>query len=339
MLEKPDLEDAAIAACLRDHYGLNATQLEFLPLGADRQTAVYRAVADDAGYFVKLRGGAFDELTIVVPKLLHDQGIEAVIAPLATRSGRLWAALGDFKLTAAPFVAGRDGYEVDLTDQQWVEFGRTLKTIHAATMPRAVIDRLPRETYSDQWRAEVRRFMTLVEAANFVDPVAAELAALLRDQRAVVERLVGRAEALAADLKTRSLPLILCHADLHAGNLLIADEGRLYVVDWDTLILAPKERDLMFAGGGLFAGRRSPEEEEALFYRGYGNIQIDAAALVYYRCERIVQDVAAYCEAILLTDVGGQDRANGLRQLTSQFQPGAVIDVAIKSVLALLGES
>ena len=95
MLEKPDIGDDDISACLRDQFGLAVAELMFLPLGADRDTAVYRAV-DDAGTpcFVKLRRGAFDEMTIRVPKLLHDQGIGQVIAPIAARSGQLWAALG-----------------------------------------------------------------------------------------------------------------------------------------------------------------------------------------------------------------------------------------------------
>jgi spectinomycin phosphotransferase len=47
MLEKPDLQDEKILACLQGEYGMLAVQLAFLPLGADRDTAVYRAVADD----------------------------------------------------------------------------------------------------------------------------------------------------------------------------------------------------------------------------------------------------------------------------------------------------
>jgi len=33
--------------------------------------------------------------------------------------------------------------------------------------------------------------------------------------------------------------------------------------------------------------------------------QIDSIALAYYRYERIIQDIAAYCEQILLTDSSG----------------------------------
>ena len=83
MLEKPDLRDERIAACLQDTYGLRVVQVTFLPLGADLNTAVYRAVADDGTpYFVKLRRGDFDEIAVTLPKFLSDQGIEQIIAPL-----------------------------------------------------------------------------------------------------------------------------------------------------------------------------------------------------------------------------------------------------------------
>jgi hypothetical protein len=42
----------------------------------------------------------------------------------------------------------------------------------------------------------------------------------------------------------------LCHSDIHAGNILIDVNDDFYIVDWDNPILAPKEHDLMFIGGG-----------------------------------------------------------------------------------------
>src|SRR3989338_7185720 len=60
MLDKPDIKDAALIACLRKSYTLPIKQIAFLPWGADRNTAVYRAVAEDgAKYFVKLRQADF----------------------------------------------------------------------------------------------------------------------------------------------------------------------------------------------------------------------------------------------------------------------------------------
>jgi spectinomycin phosphotransferase len=58
MLEKPDIQDERIIACLEDGYGLPVVRVAFLPLGADLNTAVYRAVAKgETSYFVKLRMG------------------------------------------------------------------------------------------------------------------------------------------------------------------------------------------------------------------------------------------------------------------------------------------
>jgi spectinomycin phosphotransferase len=332
MLEKPDIQDEKIAECIQVEYGLNIVQIAFLPLGADQDTAVYRAVTDDeTPYFVKLRSGVFDEMTIMVPKLLHDQGIQQVIAPLSTLSQQLWADLSEFKLTVFPFIEGHNGYEVDMLDRHWVDFGSALKSIHTAAMPATVLDRIQREAFSPQWRNMVRHFQDDVENIAYSDPVAAELATFLKSKRDVISELVRRAEHLASIHQAQSLPLILCHADIHAGNLLITADGTLYVVDWDTLTVAPKERDLMFIGGGHFLDKHSPQEEEELFYRGYGQTQCDPIALAYYRYERIVQDIAAYCEQILLTEEGGEDRMEGLRQLTGQFLPNQVVEVAFMS--------
>lgn len=342
MLEKPALDDEKILACLQTHYGLTAARIEFLPLGADVNTAVYRAVtADDHIYFVKLRrgafdGGAFDEASVLIPHLLHEQGVEQVIPPLLTLSRQLWADLGEFRLSVYPFVEGHNGFERDLSDSQWVTFGRALKRVHTAALaPLPPALHIPAETFSPLRRERVRDFQRQVEERTFDEPIAAKLAAFLRSKRDEIGWLVGRAEQLAAIVQTQVLDFVLCHADIHVGNLLIDSNDALFIVDWDTVILAPKERDLMFIGGGLGGGGHTPEAEEALFFQGYGQTEVDPIALTYYRCERIVQDIAAYCEEILVTQDGGDDREAGLRQLTRQFLPCAVVDLARRTARRL----
>ena len=61
MLDKPDIPDEKIIACLQVEYRLRIVQVAFLPLGSDSSTAVYRAVADDqTPYFCKLKRGVRD---------------------------------------------------------------------------------------------------------------------------------------------------------------------------------------------------------------------------------------------------------------------------------------
>lgn len=328
MREKPDIQDGEIVRCLRNAYGLDIRQIDFLPLGADTKTAVYCAAAEDGTrYFVKLRQGAFDETIAMLPRLLYDQGVRQTIPPLPARSGAMWATLGEFKLTVSPFIEGRSGFEVDLSEQQWVTLGRALRGLHTAVVSPALKSQIPHETYSPYWRDRVKAFQAYVETTRFDDPIAAGLAALMNAKRDVIGELVSRAEHLAGALQKQAHEFVLCHGDIHAGNVLIDPNGALYVVDWDTLVFAPKERDLMFIGAGI-GDVWNKAQEAALFYQGYGQTGVDPAALVYYRSERIVEDIAAYCQEILLGDVGEQDRVEGLRQLTGQFAPGSVIDIA-----------
>ncbi|MBN2148882.1 MAG: phosphotransferase [Anaerolineales bacterium] len=153
----------------------------------------------------------------------------------------------------------------------------------------------------------------------------------LRDKREEIYDLIARAEDRAQALRAQPSEFVLCHSDVHAGNILIASSGRLYIVDWDEPILAPKERDLMFVGGGQGFVGCAAEEEEALFYRGYGQTLIDRRGLAYYRFERIIQDIAAYCEQLLLNSDGGKDREQSLEYVMSNFMPNSTIAMAYRS--------
>ena len=329
MLEKPDLQDEKLIACLRDEYGVLARQVTFLPLGADLNTSVYRVVArDEAVYFAKLRSGAFDEIIVALPKFLSDQGVGPIIAPLATQTGQLWTRVDAFTLILYPFIEGDNGYAVPLSDRHWQVFGAALKRLHTTAMPPAIRQRIPQETYPPQGRASVKRFVAQVEHERFADPIASELAIALQAKRAEILDLVGRTERLARDLQARTPEFVVCHSDLHAGNILIDTNGMLYIVDWDNPILACKERDLMYAGGGQGFSGHTTQEEETLFYQGYGQTQIDQIALAYYRYERIVQDIAVECEHIFLTTGNDEDRAQSLHYFKSNFLPNGVLAVA-----------
>jgi spectinomycin phosphotransferase len=330
MLEKPDVPDERLIACLRDDYGVRVTEIAFLPLGYDVNTAVYRVADGATPYFLKLRSGDFDEATIAIPRFLYDCGISAVIPPIPTGDKRLWTRMDAYAVVLSPFIIGRNGWDQPLSDRQWVDFGSALRGLHTANMLPSLTQGVPHETFSPHWRDMVREFQARAADTAFIDPVAARTAAFLRDTRDRITDLVGRAKRLGDALRAQPLPNVLCHADIHAGNVLLAANGALFIVDWDTLLFAPKERDLMFIGGGIGAVWQSPREE-ALFYQGYGPTAIDPMAIAYYRYERIVEDIAAFCEQLLLTDDGGADREQSLRYLMSSFLPGAEMDIAYQS--------
>jgi spectinomycin phosphotransferase len=330
MLEKPNIPDKLIISHMQEEYGLRVAELAFLPLGADLGTAVYRVDTDDGtSSFLKLRKGS-EEITVTVPLFLKSQDIQEIIPPLETKSKQSWAEFGEYRLILYPFINGKDGFEQELTDHHRQSLGTALKRIHTAQVPSELKRLIPQETFSPQGRESVKTLQILVERKTFDDPIAARLADFMKSKRNEIGHLVNRTEQLASELQTKPLDLVLCHSDIHGGNVLINDTGELYIVDWDNPILAPKERDLMFIGGGIDNNWKS-KQEEAVFYEGYGETKISLAALGYYRYERIIQDLAVIGEQLLLNDEGSADRERSFGWFISNFEPGSTIEIAEKT--------
>ncbi len=327
MLEKPDIPDELIISRLQEEYNLHVSQLTFLPLGADTATAVYRAVTKArTPYFLKLRKG-FQEINVTVPLFLRSQGIKEIIVPLQTASKRHWADFSPYKMILYPFVEGKDSFDTELTDDLKRELGAALKRIHALKIPPDLCRTIPKETFSPQWRERWKDLQRLVDSSTFDDPTAAKLATFIKSRRHEIRRLVERTEELASELQSKSLDLVLCHTDIHGANVLITEPGKLYIVDWDNPLLAPKERDLMFVGGGIDNIWNS-DRDISVFYEGYGTTKIDFPMMTYYRYERIIEDLVAYAEQLVLTGEGGPDREPAYERFTINFAPGRTIEIA-----------
>ena len=329
MLEKPAISDDFIKFHLQKEFRFNVQQLDFLPIGADLNTAVYRVTANDISYFLKLRK-EFVEITVTIPLFLKSQGVDAIIAPIETKSNRYWADFNDYKMILYPFIEGKNGFDKELSDLNKRNLGEVLKQIHTLEVPLQLKKRIPQETFSPQGREILTSLLKQLEVKAFSEPTAVKLADFMISKRHEITRLIERTEKLAFELHPKSSEFVLCHSDIHGGNILITEQGKLYIVDWDNPILAPKERDLMFIGGGIDSIWKS-EREEAIFYDGYGKTQINLSALAYYRYERVIQDLAVIGEQVLLSNEGGADREQSYQWFISNFLPGETIEIAQKT--------
>ncbi|MFO1257517.1 MAG: phosphotransferase [Gammaproteobacteria bacterium] len=157
------------------------------------------------------------------------------------------------------------------------------------------------------------------------------MALFLKSKSSEILKLVERAEELAFTIQEQPIDYVLCHADMHGWNLFLDKEEALYIVDWDTFIFAPVERDLMFIGAGIWDSGLTPDEEASLFYKGYGQTNINQDAMAYYRFERIIQDIGDYCEYIFLSGEGGDDRIQCFEYLKSNFLPKGTIERAYQA--------
>ncbi|MFN8636803.1 MAG: phosphotransferase [Chloroflexota bacterium] len=339
MLEPPaDLSNETLVACLQDRYALTISAIEHLPLGHDSAAWVYRVEArDGAAYFLKLRLRVTNEAGLLVPRYLQDHGVRHVVAPLLTVDGVLWTRAGAYAVLLYPFVEGRTGMRQGMTDAQWVEYGRLLRQIHETVVRPAVTPelawRLGRDTFRPDGADQVQRLDAEIGERTYADPLHAELARSWCSRRAQIRTVHERARQLGSQLAALRPPLVLCHADIHTNNVLVDPTGQLWIADWDETILAPRERDLMFAIGGISSRHVTPHQE-VLFLEGYGPVEVNPLALAYYRCAWAVSDIGAYGEQVMARpDLGPATRQECVERFESLFEPGSIVDIALGSVI------
>ncbi len=149
---------------------------------------------------------------------------------------------------------------------------------------------------------------------------------MLEAEAGRIGAMLERAEELGGRLAHRSFTRVLCHADIHAANILVADDGRIFLVDWDGPMLAPREHDLLFVIGSRIARRVEPHEE-AWFFEGYGQVPVDLEALFYYRYERMIEDLGVDALAVF-TDPQLPDasRESSVALLERFFEPGGIAE-------------
>ena len=327
MIEKPDIEDEKIIIALNQNYSIQASDIEFLPIGND--AFAYRVeTKDQTSYFLKLKKGISNPAGLFVPRFLKDNGIEQVVAPLSTKTRELWVNVDEFSILLYPFITGNEAMKAGMTDAQWIEFGSVLKRIHSTALPSDISQYVMRETFIPKWSSLAKELQEQVNTRNYDDPYQQELATFWKENNETIQSLIERTEMIGKRLQQTDLESVFCHADIHTANILLTREQEMFVVDWDDTLFAPEERDLMFVLGG----NTIHTKEERLFFDGYGEVNINQLALAYYRYEWCVQEIGDFGNRVFLTkDTGESTKQDSVEGFMTLFSRGDVIEAAFNT--------
>jgi spectinomycin phosphotransferase len=316
MRDAPRISPDQLRAICEEHYDLVDAALEFLPVGKDNRTGVYRTLSRQGiPYLVKVRSGPFYEASCLIPHYLRDQGISSVVAPLPTRSNSVWSRIGEWTVMLYPFIEGHTSWTPPMTPTNWKAVGTALDQIHRVKPPSSVdCPSLRRETFDP---TGYRLSVGDIEAHQIQPPSSGRYEQGLRSvwlaHESTIHTAISAMEALAALLRERSGPFVLCHADLHPGNIIRSQGNQVFLIDWDEVMLAPKERDFLFVGAVPERASGLVEPAVSPFFLGYGQIEIDWAALTYFLWERVAQDLIAFAEEVFLRDdLGEADKADAV---------------------------
>lgn len=241
------------------HWGLRATTLDYLQVGfgshhwraADaRGTRRFVTVDDlEAGFQpgsdTDSTFGALDRAFRTAAVLRNEANLEFVVAPLPDDEGEVIRRISDrYAVTLSPLVQGvaiMYGSYKSPDDRR--RMGTILGRLHAAT-EQVPQDLRRREDFALPSRSILLNALHDLDrpwsSGPFVEPVRQ----LLQINATDIERRLQEYDELAVHVHGRADWWVVTHGEPHAANVITDLRADVHLVDWDTTLIAPRERDL-----------------------------------------------------------------------------------------------
>jgi spectinomycin phosphotransferase len=318
------LEERELFDALRDGWYLNAVDVVYVPVGGgsyhwrvDDDTGVRHWVTvddlDDKGFLGGTRDVVFDRLrrAFDTAYALRAGGLEFVVAPVPTRGGESVRRLGDRHTVALfPFVDAPTGvFGADRSVVERAAVVDTLVRLHGAVPPAAIRVAQPEIPH----RAGLERALAELDRPWSSGPYAERARAGLTNYAADIRRLLDRFDRLADRVRATGAAPVLTHGEPHPGNVVFAD-GRVLLVDWDTVALALPERDLWML---------DTADERARYTQASGR-PVDGAAIRLYQLRWHLDDIASFVHQFRSPHGENADTAQAWRWFVGTFEPGGV---------------
>ena len=298
-----DLDAAIVAEAVATDWGLPLNGLHYVPLGGGSHH--WAALAPDgAMYFVTVddlldkpwlgtdRESAFRGLrgTLGTARHLRDGvGLPFVLGPISSLNGDAIRRLTPrYSLTVFPFVSGQTGrWGDDLPPEDRDRILRMLAELHEATPAvRSLAWRRDSEVYE---RADLETALGELDQPWDGGPFAESARRAIAAQIGAVSGWLADFDQLAAHVAASAYRLVLTHGEPHGGNIIRTGEEFL-LIDWDTVALAPPERDLWMLDDGTATALAA--------YTDVTGRTADAVTIGYYRLAWRLADLAA-CTRVL----------------------------------------
>jgi aminoglycoside phosphotransferase (APT) family kinase protein len=111
------------------------------------------------------------------------------------------------------------------------------------TAPAAARRHALADDYAIPLRDELQAACDPADATPDAGRYAGPVALLVSQHAAAIQRLLARYDRLVAQARAQGGRAVLTHGETHPGNTMLTGEGWL-LIDWDTALVAPPERDL-----------------------------------------------------------------------------------------------
>jgi len=236
--------------------------------------------------------------------LRHEAGLPFVLAPAKARNGAAIMRLGcAYAAAVFPYLqgaTGRFGEELPADERNGVV--DMLAALHTAA-PRGV--RLPAHQVALGRRTDLETALRELGQPWAGGPLYEAARALLAPRAERVRHLLASFDRLSE--RVTALEPVITHGEPHPANLLQTGRKTM-LIDWDTVGLAPPERDLWWVISD------SGSEEARRYTRATGR-PVDAAALALYRLRWPLDDLSIFVHRLRAEHSHTGDAEHALRAL------------------------
>lgn len=258
MLTPPDdLTETDLVTAVAGGWGITAASMSYRPVGfgshhweiTDPGGARWFVTADELEHkrhhsgeplgtaFGRLRG------SLAAARSLREHGRAFVVAPVPALNGEPLVRVAErFGVALYPYVEGESFVWGEFPNQAHRRAVLDL-IVGVHTAPRAVCGQAPADDFAVPHRDDLQAALDGAAGADDWGPYARCTADLLAEYGAPIRRLLDRYDELAEQGRTQPTRSVLTHGESHPGNTMRTAKGWL-LIDWDTALVAPPERDL-----------------------------------------------------------------------------------------------
>ena len=253
------LSDNDLTSALADGWNLDIASITYRPVGFGSH---HWSVIDTCGarWFANIdelgaHGQAPDEppsqvldrlrASFATATALGGHGLDFVVAPVPAHDGGPLIRLKDrFAVSLYPFIDGQsfDWGEYSSPDHRDAVLDMIV-AVH--TSPRALWRNAAGDDFTIAHRADLVTALTGSSTCGIEHsgPYAPRAASLLAANAAPIRRSLKGYDALVEEARSYADRSVLTHGEPHPGNTVLTADG-WKLIDWDTALVAPPERDL-----------------------------------------------------------------------------------------------
>jgi aminoglycoside phosphotransferase (APT) family kinase protein len=315
--------EALISRLLQQHWHLRTTAIRHIPIG-DSAHSYSLETSAGAKYYLKLvdrrskvgqRIAAHMAFSLPLQQLVAESQLSEVTAPrpIPTLEGALSVSHNTFLLALYEFVEGEtlaDAYP--MSPELVKRIASALAALHTIEIPER--QKSPQDSLTAPFEADLLANLASLEFIFAQDaPYLQRLRALVWPRREQIKEFLQESQEYANKTRSLSSPHVVCHGDAWGGNMILSPDGRLALLDWESAVLAPRERDAFGYMG--FIG-----PDFAVFDAGYrmvhqGPLRWHPELLAYYAYRLQLRNLAQWLHNLLYESLNEVQRANDLEMI------------------------